>query len=188
MPASAPTSLADGFFDPLIGLPAWMVRRGHGSFITMEFGEPHLQIGQVEEKRLHIAGAPERAAGRFTKFGGRWHLWVYCCDWHLELDGVELAHNETDDVTMNRALGFLDGQQLHEVHINPADAATTFTFDLGCILHTRPAPPGLYKDPPVEQWFLYEWDGDVLVVREDGTFTHGPGSLRSADEIWRPLG
>ncbi len=152
----------------------------------MEFGEPHLQVGLVKEKRLHIEGAPGRAPGRFTRFGGRWHLWVYCCDWHLELDGVELAHNESDDATMNRALHFLDGQQVREVRIDPSNAATTFRFDLGCTLRTRPSSPGIY-DPLVEQWFLHEWDGDVLSVREDGMFTHGPGSTKVEDEIWRPL-
>lgn len=154
----------------------------------MEFGEPHLQVDQVKEKRLRIEGAPERALGRVTRFGGSWHLWVYCCDWRLELDGVGLAHTESDETTVNRALGFLDGQKLREVRINPSNAATTFTFDLGCTLSTRPAPPGTYEDRPTEQWFLSERDGDVLTVREDGAFTHGPGSAKSADEIWRPLG
>lgn len=152
----------------------------------MEFGEPHLQVDQVKDKRLRIEGAPQQAAGRATRFGGRWHLWIYCCDWCVELDGVELAHSESDDTTMSRALHFLDGQQLLEVHIDPSNAATTFAFDLGCTLRTRPAPPGSYE-PPVEQWFLYEWDGDVLTVREDGTYQHAPGSTESTDGTWHPL-
>ncbi|RIJ76775.1 hypothetical protein D1871_10435 [Nakamurella silvestris] len=31
-------------FAPMIGLPCWLVRRGHGSFVTLEFGSPQLTI------------------------------------------------------------------------------------------------------------------------------------------------
>jgi hypothetical protein len=31
-------------FSKIYGLPAWQVRKGVGSFLTLEFGEPHLQI------------------------------------------------------------------------------------------------------------------------------------------------
>src|SRR5450631_3504297 len=35
-------------FCPLTGLPARLVRRGHGSFLTLEFGAPHLRIREPE--------------------------------------------------------------------------------------------------------------------------------------------
>lgn len=31
-------------FAPLIGLPAWNVQKGQGSFLTFDFGAPHLSI------------------------------------------------------------------------------------------------------------------------------------------------
>ena len=32
------------FFTRFIGQPVWQVRGGHGSFLTMEFGAPHLLV------------------------------------------------------------------------------------------------------------------------------------------------
>ena len=34
----------DRSFAKLLGLPCWGVKRGWGSFLTLEFGEPHLEV------------------------------------------------------------------------------------------------------------------------------------------------
>jgi hypothetical protein len=34
-------------FAPLYGLPSWRVERGVGSFLTLDFGEPHVRIDEV---------------------------------------------------------------------------------------------------------------------------------------------
>jgi hypothetical protein len=80
-----------------------------------------------------------RARTRRSTVGGHWHLWIYCCHWSL-LGDTQLAHSESDDTTVHRALHVLDGQALTAVKVEPADGRTQFTFDLGCSLLTCPDP------------------------------------------------
>jgi len=39
-----PAQKIQDLFRPLIGEMAWDVRCGHGSFLTMEFGQPHIAV------------------------------------------------------------------------------------------------------------------------------------------------
>lgn len=174
-------------FDPIPNRRAWLVRRGYGSFVTLEFGEPELEFTDPFLDRLYIDGAPERAMRRRVSLHGRWHLWIYCCWWTLTLDGVELACCESDDSRTARALTALDGQALSSMTVSPADGSSRFTFDLGCVLTTEPAPPGIYGSGPVEQWKLFQPTGDVLIVRSDGTYWQGPGSTKPEHHVWAPL-
>jgi hypothetical protein len=103
------------------------------------------------------------------------------------LEDIQLAHNESDDVTMHRALYVLNGQVLQAVDVEPDDGRTRFTFDLGCSLLTCPAPSGIYGDEPVGQWKLHSRSGPVLVVREDGRYSIGDSRERPADMHWLPI-
>jgi hypothetical protein len=67
------------------------------------------------------------------------------------LHGTALAHEESDDITISRALGVLNGQILTGASIEPG-SRTRFTFDLGCALASYPAPPGTYGPIPAQQW------------------------------------
>jgi hypothetical protein len=131
---------------PVLGRSSWLVKHGYGSFITMEYGEPQVDVREPLMLPVPIAGAPTKALQRYAFVHGVWHLWIYCCEWSLLLEDVQLAHNESDDITMDQALGVLNGQVLQAVDIEPVDGRTRFTFDLGCSLLTRPAPSGIYDD------------------------------------------
>jgi hypothetical protein len=76
---------------------------------------------------------------------GQWHLWIYCCEWSLALGPALLARSESSDTAIARALHVLNGQALTTVTVSEVDGSTTFTFDLGCLLSTRPAPQGRTK-------------------------------------------
>jgi hypothetical protein len=39
---------------PAAGKPCWLVQHGYGSFVTMEFGEPHVKIGGPILMHVHI--------------------------------------------------------------------------------------------------------------------------------------
>jgi len=173
--------------EPVLGHPAWLVQRGHGSFITMEFGAPEVHVGDTKLRKTNIDGAPEKTPQRISYVDGQWHLWIYCCEWLLALDGTLLAHDESGDVTMRRALHVLDGQKLIAVDIEPAGGRTRFTFDLGCLLFTSPAPPEAYEEEPVEQWCLYLRSGPVLSIRGDGSYTIGDRHQQPADRRWLPV-
>jgi len=102
-----------GLVSPALGMPCWLVRHGHGSFVAMEFGEPRVQI--------------------------------------------------------SGPLAMLNGQILTGVSIEPS-SRTRFTFDLGCMLSTYPAPRGTYGAEPARQWKWYTRTGPVLAIRDDGAY------------------
>ncbi len=175
-------------FAPMLGQPSWLVRQGHGSFVTIEFGDPELAIGETRSRTVRL---PERGpltlTTRSAAVHGAWHLWIYCCLWSMQANEVELAHSESDDVTIARALRFLEGQALSEVQVDRESGATKFDFDLGCALATRPAPPGTYTNDPVDQWMLYQPSGIVLIVRSDGHYSEVPRDQPDGATIWHQL-
>jgi hypothetical protein len=175
-------------FDPVLGLHAWLVQRGYGSFVTMEFGEPTVEIGEPKLLPVHIDGAPAISMQRTAHVRGQWHLWITYCRWTVTLDGTQLAHSESRGITINRALHVLNGQALTGVHVDPMDGSSRFAFDLGSTVTTRPEPPGTYDDEPVTQWCLYQWrpNGQVLEVRGDGQYSVGGLAQTSAVQRWFP--
>jgi len=156
------------------GNPAWSVRKGHGSFLTLEFGQPDLEV------REPLAASPdtqervqERLASRRVSVRGRWHLWIYCCNWSITLRGTEVAHSESPDDVIAFATDQLDGQKLLSVIRDERPGTWVFAFDLDCELRTWP-----YDDDVTgEQWLLYERDSvNVLTVRADGQCSYDSGS------------
>lgn len=100
-------------FAPIIGLPAWNVRKGHGSMLTMEFGEPRLDIR--EPLAATTASSPrvvEQLARRRVTPVGLWHLWLYGCDWRLLMNGSQTASSTDTDAILAQAAQSIDGQKL----------------------------------------------------------------------------
>ena len=167
-------------FAPLLGRPAWQVRKGHGSFLTMEFGDPHLEVRAPSPAAMESSEAVRKlAAKRIVTVRGAWHLWIYCCHWKITREGILEAEDESTDHAIMHAAAFLDGQILDSVAVQSA-SATVFRFDLGGTLSTHPYAEG-GED---EQWLLYEPTGTVLSVRGDGKCFRGPGDTPPEDERW----
>ena len=158
---SAQLSLDDQI-KPLLGLPCWNVQRGHGSFLTFEFGEPHLKVGEPHRRP---AGARVGGLTRPAFVHGDWHLWVYCCHWEASYGGEVLAHSESVDEEIDVAARALNGQALTCVALDGTLA--TFDFDLGGRLVTRP------NDAGDEQWLLYAPMGKVVTFTSEGTLELG---------------
>ncbi|QGZ65580.1 hypothetical protein [Paraburkholderia acidisoli] len=167
------------------GHPAWSVKKGHGSFLTLEFGPPSLRI---REPGLASPDASEKVrellGRRQVTVTGNWRLWIYCCNWSIELGGKEVAHNESPDDDITFAAQRLDGQKLLSVARGSTPSSWVFAFDLSGVLRTWPYD----NDLSVEQWLLYERDsGDVLSVRADGLYSYGAGSRSPKDEVWEQM-
>jgi hypothetical protein len=88
----------------------------------MEYGDPHVDIRKPLMLPVSIAGASAKTLRRLAAVYGAWHLWIYCCEWSLLLQDAQLAHDESDDIAMNRALAVLDGQVLTAVDMTGARA------------------------------------------------------------------
>jgi hypothetical protein len=64
-------------FEPVLGLPSWLVRKGIGSFITLEFGDPTLTIRDPKPWTARTAtGEALSTRRRQTSVHGEWHQWM----------------------------------------------------------------------------------------------------------------
>ncbi len=138
---------ASAFIQPMIGLPVWGAKHGLGSFLTLEFGAP----------------TPTRDG-----YGER-HLWIYCCNWRIVREGVELAWSESDGEAIKRAVATLNQHCLLDIGTEPSSGRSAFLFDAELALETWP-----YGGDPLEaQWMIYA-GSRVLTYRADGGFLDVP--------------
>ena len=173
----------ENVFRPLFGKIAWQVKKGHGSFLTFEFGSPSLIIDEpIGPKPGNCDKLKRLAARRKATLRGEWHLWIFCCDWEIEDHGAQIAHCESPDTVIAQATAFLDGQILVAVSVAP-DSSTIFQFDLGGVLKTSPWP----EEEAVEQWKLYEPSGHVFTIDSSARYSHQPGNSPPEETQHFPL-
>ena len=170
---AGPSSIVRRVLDPLLGRPCWNVKPGWGSFLTMEFGRPALEIR--DPIHCHGPRTSEKVrkllARRRVIIHGEWHLWIYCCDWIVSFKGKQVGDSRSPR-SYRRAASELDGQKLVGIAIDPRSTRTVFEFDLGGSLETRP-----YDQD--EQWKLKEPSGHWFTVRADSRYCYA--------NRWRPL-
>ena len=161
-------------------MPCWGVKRGYGSFLTLEFGRPQLSIREPYHTDSKSRFLRKWAARRFIKVRGDWHLWIYCCDWGV-FDGSCLVGDSSSRRRSDRAARYLNGQKLVNSRVVLRGMRTVFEFDLGGRLETKP------YDRTSEQWMLYEPNGNVLTVRADKHYTYGSGKRPPDRMRWLPI-
>lgn len=164
----------DAFVGQIVGLPAWNVKQGYGSFLTLDFGQPRL----VVHERQTTDGGLSRDA--YVK--GAWHLWIYCCRWRVFQNRKELARCEDTREAIDRATSTLDGQKLLSLSVDPAGGRSTFTFDLGGIIDTWPYG----DDPTQEQWIILS-SSEAFVFRANGSYSRHPSNTPPEKVEWLPL-
>lgn len=175
----------DRILAAVYGSYAWAVKQGHGSFLTLEFGMPSLQICELMD--VPPQASMQSRSGlqrRRVNVVGKWHLWIYCCNWSISFMGREAAYSESSREAIAFAAEQLDGQRLSYVRRHSAQGTWIFTFDLGGELTTWPYG----NDPLEEQWLFYEGEsGRVLTVRADDCYSYGPGNQRPDDIVWSAI-
>lgn len=158
-------------FAPLFGQRCWLVRQGHGSFLTLEFGEPNLRVREAQPNSKHLKRPT-------VTVQGDWHLWIYICHWRIMEAGDEIAWSESPDEVIAKGTRAIDGQMLMDLAIDPQTGASQFRFELGTVLHLSPL------DAESELWMLYAPDGNVLSARGDGHYTWHAGTQNPDDSNW----
>ncbi len=179
-------SIIDNVFRPIYRKPCWQVEQGYGSFLTFEFGEPHLDIQEPRQIRQDASeGAKKYAARRHVYVHGDWHLWVYLCDWRILSHGQVIAHSGASRRVIKKATWELNGQALVQVNVSDG-LVSTMDFDLGGQLVLIPNTDVYEKT--AELWRLFEPSGDVFTLRADKQYCRAPGSTAMGDEPWQALG
>ncbi|MFA6968528.1 hypothetical protein [Bosea sp. (in: a-proteobacteria)] len=171
-------------FAPVLGLAAWSVRKGQGSMLTFEFGNPSLHVREpIEPQVTRSTKVVARLKSRVVRPIGEWYLWIYCCNWRCIARGREIAHSESTDKRIHSAARELDGQRLQSVNVDPINGTSCFAFDLGAVLETWP-----YEDEDLdEQWSLQRRSGYIFAYRKDGRYAWSAPDVRSDQEVWLPL-
>ena len=167
-------------FRRLYGKPCWNAKRGYGSFLTLEFGAPHLE---VREPRKASSGASARVrkhlARRLVTLRGDWHLWIYCADWTVYDKRRRVAGSEASKAKIDEAADLLDGQALTRASFHYRGCRSVFSFDLGGRLVVTP-----YGNED-EAWMLYEPSGTVLTLQGDKTFSHDSSNADPDSVVWK---
>jgi hypothetical protein len=151
-------------FVPLIGRLVWNVRRGHGSFLTLEVGEPHLSVREPINSASSSARVRSMLRRRRVFVVGDWHFWVKYGEWELSTASGVLGSRTSPGSPNDERLGELDGQKLHSVGHGRLPGALVLTFDLGAKLEIWPS-----AEIPDDQWCLHGWDGNIAACQADGT-------------------
>ncbi len=168
-------------FGRLYGLSCWNVKPGYGSFLTLEFGQPHLQIDEPYEPRGKVSPRVRKTLARRRIYvQGDWHLRIYCCDWLVSERG-KVVGDCLSKSRIQKAAWALDGQKLVAVTIIPRGCHSIFEFDLGGRLETRP------YNRKYEQWMLFCPSGRVLTLRADKMYAYKPGNRPIEAEDWKPI-
>ena len=166
-------------FADVIGKPCWLAKRGHGSFITMEFGEPHLEVREPAD-----ASSSETLRRRGIAVHGDWHLWIYCCEWRILEEGRVIAHSESPDAEIDKAVRRLDGQKLIGVRVARETGASRIDFEGDLILATSRMDEA---DPSYENWMLATPDGYWLSYRADGRYSWHDGETMPEQAVWSEI-
>ncbi|MBL8090285.1 MAG: hypothetical protein JNJ43_08150 [Anaerolineales bacterium] len=171
-------------FKPVYGKPSWEVKQGYGSFLTLEFGEPRLHIYVPREATSEAHKSVKRRATRRQVYvHGKWHLWIYICNWKISILGKEVANHSSSRKVIQKATAELNGEALVNVTIDKS-FITTFEFDLGRKLISIPNHKKYDLDS--ELWLLYEPSGKVFTLRADGQYSHTSANGKTEDN-WKQL-
>ena len=179
-------SIVDEVFNPILGKPAWNVRKGFGSFLTFEFGDPYLEIQEPREAASDTSEkVRRRLARRWVRVCGAWHLWIEYGEWRAFSFGKRIGDWNSSDRTLRKIASEFDGQALVRATVDE-QAHTSLEFDLGGKLEIFPWPID-EEFPEMAEWSLYEPTGKVFQLRCDGYYCYKSGQEITHPEDWLPL-
>jgi hypothetical protein len=158
----------DRWIRPLYGQPCWGLNYEQQLNLSMNFGKPSLRVREPFSTDSKSEAVRRLAARRLVTVRGEWWLWIFCCHWRIISDDLELATSSSSIRRVSQATAQLAGQKLVSVSVTPETGATSFVFDLGCVLSCR----RFQRDDNVDLWTLYRPRGYVLSAFGDGSFTH----------------
>jgi len=158
-------------FQKLYGLPCWRVHYEPLLNLSLNFGAPNLWVREPLAPEPDPEALPRPAARRIVIPRGEWWLWLNA-RWRFSMNGDRVATSSSSLKKRLLAVRDLDGQKLVEAFVRPRTGATRLAFDLGGVLEVW----RLGRQEDRDLWLLYEPDGQVLSVRGDGTYEHGPAS------------
>ena len=158
------------FLADIYGEYCWNFRKGFGTFLLLDFGQPYLVIR--EPIRVNRAGSdrrPNSLANRHVTALGEWQLWVQCSGWRLTCaEGSVSWDGPSGD--LDSAMKSISGQKLVGVTLDRAIESTVMTFDLGGEIIV---PFKADQDDGEECWDISRKDGARLSCDDRGVLSAG---------------
>jgi hypothetical protein len=168
---------AKQLWQALVGGLAWCVRRGHGSFLTMEFGQPHLVVRAPIASRSGSEKVRRALARRAVHVQGDWHFWIQYGDWRLRTSSGSLDSEKEPGTALDECLRDLNGQRLCAIKRGASPRSCSWTFDLGAVLDVWPS-----SEIDDDQWSLYRWNRDVASYGRDGNVSFEESRVHTEEQ------
>lgn len=133
-------------FGEIIGLKPSRVKTGHGSFLTLDFG----QLIPSEVKTRSVIK---------TTYFGEWYLWVYMCAWRIDRNNHPVVGSDDPKEMIEKCVNDLEWGKLSKANVLNSTFDAKFEFDNDVILY-------LFSNKISEhlQWVFYDRDGKVFVA------------------------
>jgi hypothetical protein len=153
----------DELLQQLVGELVWSVRRGYGTYLTMQFGCPHRVVREPMEATNGDAVVARVLGRRNVSIVGDWSLWIRDSQWSIVTkDGV--ADLNTSEAFVHEMLRNLDGQKVSAVRRNDE---TVLEFDLGATLRLGKS---IFPDEATSVlWMLSRFEKPSICLLNDGS-------------------
>ncbi len=145
----------------LIGLFCWGVKPGVGSSLTLEFGDPELDVRDPVDPSSGISSkAAATLRRRRVRVLGEWSLWLRA-PWKL-VQGESQKNSESE--ALEPIAAEIDGRVLEGIE-TLSSGSTRFRFEGGVVVETA-----LGEISGAPQWVLVRADEFSLSFRGTGLF------------------
>lgn len=151
------TQLLKDILSRIQGLKSYNIKLGHGSFLTIDFGEP-IEINVKTKKGIE----------KFTR--GEWHLWIYMCAWRIDKDNKALAGSSDSRNKIESVLKKIDGKELISFRLKHSlEAVLVFHGKYELRMFS-------INTEDQDQWMIYTPDKNVLTVGPGDKCSYEPAS------------
>jgi hypothetical protein len=150
-------------FAPLVGQMVWNAAGGSATFLTFEFGEPHLSVRDPVKPKHDVGARVERLMlRRRVTVKGDLRLFVEFAKWRITTANGSTNSDEDSDDWWKVWLDDISGQHLAAAEV-PVPGYLTLRFDMGGILEVWPL-----GGTDSEVWTLHRWQNGSIGCRPDG--------------------
>lgn len=161
----------------LTGLCCWDAKNTEFSWLSLNFGDPRLDIREPKDSETLAQYTSARIklnkSLRHVWLRGDFWVWIDCCHWDIVFRGKKIAHSESRKSVMAKSMGKIDGQIIKKIEIFPDTAQTNFIFDLGGEIQMRRYED--LEDRPL--WHFYDDKAkNVYSFKDNGKIKFGPGN------------